>query len=182
MLVIHPADSTTSMLTALYSGQAYHLLDQQSGSHEIRTRIRLAPPHERIMILGHGCPRGLFSKNFDNASSYDRLIINHRHTYHLRRHGGNLIGIWCHARLFAEKERLHGLFSGMIISEPEEAQEYGLITTPQELDTVNTSLFTQLRALLDASTPLHQIPRLITQANNFHTPLADFNYNNFFYL
>lgn len=182
MLVIHPADSTTYMLAALYSGQAYRLLDQQTSSHEIRTRIRLSPPHERIMLLGHGCPQGLFSKTDDDAHAYDRLIINHRHAYHLRQHGSNLIGIWCHARLFAEKENLHGLFSGMIISELEEAQEYGLITTQQELDTVNTLLFTQLRALLDRETPLHQIPSRMTQANNFHTPLADFNYNNFFYL
>ena len=43
--------------------------------------------------------------------------------YCLRRHP--VIGIWCHANLFAERFRLHDLFSGMVISEMEEAHAYG---------------------------------------------------------
>lgn len=182
MLIIHPEDSTTRMLTELYRGKEFQLLNAQASSVEIRRQLYHSAPRQRILLLGHGCPQGLYSRQHEDSDSFDRLIVNHHHAYALRRHGANLIGIWCHAHQFARRERLHGLFSGMIISELSEAEEHGIPTTPEELAQENIRLFARLRALLDSEMPLCDIPRAIAGQNSTHTPLTDFNYNNFFYL
>ena len=44
------------------------------------------------------------------------------------------IGIWCYANKFAEKYRIHGLFSGMIISGLQEAIDLGVPATKEEID------------------------------------------------
>ena len=59
---------------------------------------------------------------------------------------------------FAKKEGLHGLFSGMILSEMSEAEEYGVPTDKENMDRADRIMFTQLRRLLDDGTPLHEIP------------------------
>lgn len=182
MIIIHPEDHTTRMLTELYHGTDFQHMGAQASSVEIRHRLYHTLPQERIMLLGHGCPSGLYSRQNENSTSFDRLIISHHHAYALRRHGSNLIGIWCHAHQFARRERLHGLFSGMIITELSEAEEHGVPTTQDELNLENTRLFTCLRALLDAELPLRDIPGAIADMNPTHTPLTNFNYNNFFYL
>lgn len=182
MLIIHPEDHTTRMLTELYQGTDFQHLGVRASSVEIRHRLYHTHPQERIMLLGHGCPSGLYSRLNEDSAGFDRLIISHHHAYALRRHGPNLIGIWCHAHQFARRERLHGLFSGMIITELSEAEEHGVPTTQDELNLENTRLFTSLRALLDAELPLRDIPGAIADQNPTHTPLTDFNYNNFFYL
>lgn len=135
------------------------------------------------MLLGHGSPLGLFFRDSATPlSSFGHLIIRRHHAHALRRHGHNLIGIWCHAAQFARQYGLHGLFSGMIITEPQEAQEHGIPTTAEELSRENISLFSKLRQMLDAGVPLHDIPQHIAAANTAATPLTRFNYRNFHYL
>lgn len=51
---------------------------------------------ERIMLLGHGSDKGLFYREDDTKDEFDKIIVGHPHAFHLRKHGGNLIGIWCH--------------------------------------------------------------------------------------
>ena len=117
MLVVHPKDITTSVLTSLYKGTDSKVVDQTASKREIEHMLHHCSPRERIMLLGHGSENGLFSRTDDNVPEFDRIIVGHPHAYHLRHHGPNIIGIWCHADKFARKEGLHGLFSGMIISD-----------------------------------------------------------------
>ena len=130
MLVVHPKDITTSVLTSLYKGTDSKVVDQTASKREIEHLLHHCPPHERIMLLGHGSDNGLFSRTDDNVLEFDRIIVGHSHAYYLRHHGANMIGIWCHADKFARKEGLHGLFSGMIISDKKEAEEYGIGIKP----------------------------------------------------
>lgn len=180
MLVVHPQDSTTSMLAALYCGRNATVLTQHHSCTEIRSRIYHTPPAERIMLLGHGSEKGLLSRSASPPAEFDRLIISRAHAYPLRRHGANLIGIWCHANLFARQHGLRGLFSGMVITELSEAEEYGIPTTRAELDRENLLLFSTLRRLLDADTPLHLIPELMPTLDTTFSPLTVFNYQSFY--
>ncbi|MBR3902163.1 MAG: hypothetical protein IKJ29_00720 [Akkermansia sp.] len=182
MIIIHPKDRTTTMLCALYQGIEARRITQDASSMEIRHTLNLSPGTERIMLLGHGCPDGLYSRTDDTVEYFDRLIISHHHAYPLRRHGSNLIGIWCHADQFARKERLHGLFSGMIITELNEAEEHGIATTQEELTRENELLFTRLRHLLDTDTPLREVPESIAMLDEVHSPLTRFNYANFHFI
>lgn len=182
MVVIHPKDKTTSMLSILYEGIEHTLIDQSYSKNEISHILNHVPCHERILLLGHGSDLGLFSRNDDRFDVFDRLIVYHPHAYYLRKHGCNIVGIWCNANLFAGKERLHGLFTGMIITEMSEALLYGINTSQEELDKENVKLVERLRSLLDENVPLQDIPSRILVMDDVHSQLTDFNYHNFHYL
>ena len=79
-------------------------------------------------------------------------------------------------------EGLHGLFTGMIVSELSETLLYQVETTQEELDRENVKLAMRLRSLLDAKIPLSEIPKRMLAMDDVHSPLTTFNYNNFYYL
>lgn len=182
MLVIHPHDRTTAFLSLLYEGTDFRALDQSASSKAIQHALHHTPQSERIMLLGHGSEEGLFSREDDTAPDFDRIIVGHPHAHNLRRHGGNIIGIWCNAVDFARRKGLHGLFSGMIISDINEAQQYGIITLQQHIDEANERLCTRLRALLDQECPLHEIPALMRRYMCGGDLVDQFNYEKFVYL
>ena len=182
MLIIHPKDKTTRVLSRLYEGLDIRFVDQSKNNTEVKHILNHTSQVERIMLLGHGSDRGLFSKENDEMKEFNRLIISHQHAFFLRKHGGNIIGIWCHAEKFAREEGLHGLFSGMIISEKEEADEYNVSATQEEIDEANEIMFSRLRRLLDTDTPLYEIPKRLKEMNDKHSPITDFNYKRFFFL
>ena len=128
MLVIHPTDRTTKMLSILYEGLGARLIETGCSNKEMGYLLRHTSPSERIMLLGHGSDKGLFFRKNDEEEGFDGIIVGHPQAYYLRKHCGGIIGIWCHDMEFAKKEGLHGLFSGMIISEMSEAEEYGVAT------------------------------------------------------
>ena len=129
MLVIHPTDKTTEMHSILYEGLGARLIESYCSNKEMGYQLRHTSPSERIMLLGHGSDKGLFFRKNDEEEDFDGIIVGHPQAYYLRKHCGGIIGIWCHAVEFAKKEGLHGLFSGMIISEMSEAEENGVIQT-----------------------------------------------------
>lgn len=183
MLVIHPKDRTTAFLSALYEGTDAMVLDQNSSKKEIEHILHHQSKQERIMLLGHGSDNGLFTREDDTKLVFERIIVGHPHAYYLRKHGCNIIGIWCYADKFARKEGLHGLFSGMIISDRQEAEEHGFITEQHILDEMNEVMFAGLRRLLDDNIPLYEIPERMKALNpDSGSGLADFNYGNFYYL
>lgn len=137
---------------------------------------------ERIMLLGHGSDKGLFLHQDDSWDEFDRLIVYHPHAYYLRKHGGNMVGIWRHVIMFAEAKGLHGLFLGMIVTEMSEALLYGIEATQEELDCENLKIVQRLRRLFDEGVPLFDIPQRLVVMDGAHTPLTDFNYRNFYCL
>ncbi len=182
MIVIHPIDQTTAALSKLYEGMEDVVrLNQTASNQYIKHTLNHSSSHERIYLLGHGSDSGLFSRMDDTKDEFDRLIVNHSHAYYLRKHNCNIIGIWCHADLFARKEGLHGLFSGMIISDKREAEEYGIITLQHHIDESCGVMFAKLRKLLDDGVPLHEIPERM-RALKGHSLVDSFNYENFYYL
>lgn len=182
MLVIHPQDRTTSFLSMLYNGMDDTTVVTDKISKSVLNHMLYhTPKNERIMLLGHGCVKGLMWRIDDSKPEFDGIVVGHPHTYHLRNHGNNIVAIFCHADKFAKTERLHGLFSGMIISEISEANEYGIATTEEEIIRENHKLVTRLRSLLDEKIPLYEIPQRMLELDDAHTPLTEFNYQRFHY-
>ena len=71
---------------------------------------------------------------------------------------------------------MHGLFSGMIISDKKKAEEYGIITLQHHIDEANEVMFAKLRRLLDEEIPLHEIPeRMKTLNDTPSSQLTSFN-------
>lgn len=181
MIVIHPKDRTTLMLGMLYEGLPYQKLDATLSKNQLRSSLYPIPSSEPIMLLGHGTEDGLFTREDDTKNEFTKLI-DHSFSHILKKHNGRIFAIFCHAKDFAEKEHLHGLFSGMIISEMSEAELYGIPTTMEELDNENIKLAMNLRMLLDKEVPWCEIPQMMQSLDDSHTPLTVFNYHSFFYL
>lgn len=181
-LVIHPEDDTTLMLNVLYEGVAAKVISSPLSRRQMRSCIRNLAVQDRIFLLGHGSAAGLLYRSAAVADAFSGLVISHAHAFPLRQHGANLVGIWCHAVAFARRERLHGLFSGMIITELSEAREQHVATTQAELECENLKLFRRFRCLLDANVPLADIPGLMPGLDDTRSELTVFNYKSFFYL
>ena len=182
MLVIHPQDRTTAVLQVLYKGLGEQVVTGDCSNRKIEHLLHHTSHNDRIMLLGHGSDKGLFYRKDDTKNDFDRVIVGHPHAFFLRKHGSNLIGIWCHANMFAQAEGLHGLFSGMMISEKREADEYGVTATQEEILASNQLMLLKLRQLLDGNVSFQEIPEMMKAIDDERTPLSAFNYGNFHYI
>ena len=97
MLVIHPKDKTTAMLSALYEGLEAQVVDDCRSTKEMGHLLHHVSTQERIMLLGHVSGKGLFFRANDSKDEFDKIIVGHPHAYHLRMHGGNIVAVWCNA-------------------------------------------------------------------------------------
>ena len=179
--VVHPKDKTTAVLAHLYAGCEARIVDQHHTNKEVRHFLNHAHPFEYLMLLGHGSDKGLFSRSDDGMADFDRIIVNKHHAFYLKRQH-LLIGIWCHARTFAEEQHLRGLFSGMFISELSEAAEYGVSTCQEELDVELDKFVRRLRGLLDERVHFSDIPAKLRAMDDVRSPLTTFNYNSIFFI
>ena len=170
------------MLSALYDGLGAQVVTDYRSTKEMGHLLHHVSTQERIMLLGHGSDKGLFFREDDSKDEFDKVIVGHAHAYHLRKHGGNIVAVWCNADQFARAEGLHGLFSGMIITELCEAEQYRIKTSQDELNRENVKLSLRLRTLLIENTPLSEIPKLLLAMDDIHSPLTTFNYKNFSFL
>ena len=152
------------------------LIDETWTNRQIRETIGTSDSKELVMMLGHGSCNGLFAP-FGNEQ-FARLIVDSRLVYLLREHP--CVGIWCNANQFAEKYNLKGLFSCMIISEPEEAWDWGVDIEGDDLPRNNEELANDLEYCLRKYS-LNLIPQKMLDIQDYNSPLKDFNYNNIFY-
>ena len=86
MLVIHPKDKTTAMLSALYDGLEAQVVADYRTTKEMGRLLHHVSTQERIMLLGHGSDKGLFFRADDSKDEFDKIIVSHSHAYHLRKH------------------------------------------------------------------------------------------------
>ena len=139
-LVIHPDDRSTDFLKPIYSGIKGKMV--VTGGHYGKNTIRkLIEISDRVIMLGHGSPYGLFSvgrfSDCTNGYIVDNTMIEALE-YKL-----NNIYIWCHANQFVERHKLNGFYSGMFISEYGEANACGVGTYEGEIEQSN-DLFSEI--------------------------------------
>lgn len=183
MLVIHPKDRTTAFLSALYDGaDNVVVITENISRSELNYRLHHTPKSERILLLGHGSDKGLFWREDDSRPNFDGIVLGHPHSYHLRNHGSNIVAVFCNADKFAQEEHLHGLFTGMIISELSEAVEFGIHTSEEEIECENQKFVGRLHSLLEGNVSLCDIPKLMQEMDDSHTPLTEFNYHRIYFL
>lgn len=176
MTVIHATNPTTQVLSLLYQQRenVRALLTERNNSSDVQRAIRA---DDIIMMLGHGNEYGLFSKP-DKNSDYRRFMITDKHVQFLR--DKTCIGIWCYANNFAEKYRLHGLFSDMIISELQEAIDLGVPATKEEIDR-EMEKFTICLNNCMSTYGLKQTPLRMKDLDDVQSILTKFNYSNLYY-
>ena len=176
MTIIHATDPTTQVLSLLYQQRedVRMLITERNTSSDVQRAIR---SDDVVMMLGHGNEYGLFSKPEKNGE-YRRFLITDKHVQFLR--DKSCIGIWCYANKFAEKSKLHGLFSGMIISELQEAIDLGVAATKEEIDKEMEKFTICLKDCIETY-GLEQTPFRIKEYDDVQSVLTKFNYSNLYY-
>lgn len=117
MIVIHiDTMEDTARLSKAYEG-----LDNVTLLYNpCRVEVEMELQHNNdgvVMLLGHGSPYGLFSGDWGG------YIIDRRNAHLLQ--DRMVIGIWCYASEFADRNGLHGYFTSMFISNMGEAITLG---------------------------------------------------------
>ncbi len=136
-LIIHPKDESTTFLDIVYKDIPNKTVVQ--GGVTKTELLRMMEEHDRIMMMGHGAPGGLFSVGVFPYSGFKTspYIIDHYAVPILQEKEGNVF-IWCNADRFVDHYNLKGFYSGMFISEVGEAAYCGLTNTQQsEVDESN---------------------------------------------
>lgn len=146
-LVIHPDDRSTDFLKIIYEGKGYTVINDREILKSPKQVSKLIKKHHRIIMLGHGHPRGLFY-----------TCINPEMVYLLREK--ECICIWCNADQFVEKYGLKGFYTGMFISEVGEAHAFGIHKTQEEIDYSNNLFVTNFREVMDKPDVLTEIKKL----------------------
>lgn len=134
-LVIHMDDRSTDFLKIIYEGLGFDEITGRVGQDEL---IEAIEGHDRIFMLGHGAPSGLFGPGYLIGDEFGELLSTKVGVY-----------IWCNADAYAARHKLTGLVSGMFISEVGEAAMFGIQATQQEVDASNHAFARVVRNYLD---------------------------------
>lgn len=159
-LVIHLDDRTTDFLKAIYEGMGYPAINDRIPQQELLDQIEA---YSRIYMLGHGCSAGLFGAGYVIGDEFGPAL-------QAKKDG---LYIWCHAEVYARKNKLSGLVSGMFISEVGEAAANGIKATQEEVNASNAAFAVAVRNYLDNGESPHSVKQCynsatckITQFNN----------------
>jgi hypothetical protein len=137
-LIIHPTDRSTDFLSPIYANITDATI--MNGGVSKDQVAKAINEHDRIIMLGHGSPYGLFSiGQFTGNNGY---VIDESMVPLLL--DKECISIWCNADQFMNRHQLYGFYSGMFISEVGEATYCGLPGTEQETVTASNDYFAEL--------------------------------------
>jgi hypothetical protein len=165
-LVIHPDDRSTDFLKPIYADIPCLVIKQNPGYLKLCDLIN---NHDRILMMGHGSGGGLFDINeFGRMNGW---FINEKHALLLKNKEN--FYIWCHANQFVEKHKLKGFYTGMFISEVEEASFYNLGTTQEEINYSNNLFARSLAKIINNG------PQILSEIKNVYSsedcPIIKFN-------
>ena len=121
-LVIHPEDESTTFLKVIYA----HLRNKTviTGGVSKSSMVQLIKEHDRVMMMGHGSPSGLFA--IGQFLTYAPYIIDQTIVPYLKEKKDNVF-IWCNANRFVVNYGLEGFYSGMFVSQIDEALYCGIL-------------------------------------------------------
>ena len=178
-LVIHPKDATTDFLKPIYESIPNTTVLTEGLKSDV---IKLIKEHDRVFMMGHGSPWGLFGMNrFREGIYYPNYVIDNEIVHTLLPKKENLF-IWCNADKFVKRHELKGFYSGMFISEVGEATYCGLSDTSQAaVDESNNQFATIVGKVMDK--PLHKAYKDIRQQYKIlaeGNPVAQYNYERLF--
>ena len=163
-LVIHPDDRTTDFLKQIYEGHDWTVITEHKPRLNKKEFLKQVNEHDRIIMMGHGYPNGLF------YSYIDPTIV------HLLREK-ECICIWCNADQFVNKYGLTGFHTGMFISEVSEANWFKIETDQAEIDFSN-ELFTNLVADNINNPEIHSV---LKESYNGESEVIQFNNDRLYY-
>jgi len=169
-LVIHPFDPTTKFLCPIYANKNWTIINDPY--YKKKLLIEEIISHDKIIMMGHGHPDGLF-----NSKNWNHNIIEDIHVEYLRKK--ECVFIWCNAHKFVEKWGLKGFFTGMIISEPWEASWYAMKLKDNHIDDSNKLFARCIKKSIDKE-PDKIVKYMKNRYKDKNNPVINFNSNNLF--
>ncbi len=165
-LVIHPQDVTTDFLKIIYSDKDWTVINHNVSTKILKQQIK---EHDKIIMLGHGTEEGLLG--------FNRFMIDSSLVYMLR--DKDCVCIWCNADVFVNKYELKGFYTGMIISEYEEAIMYSLHDfSSKHIEESNKLFSDSVKHSIDKLDVVYEIRNMYIGDDN---PIINFNKNNLYY-
>lgn len=201
MLVIHPYDKSTRLAEAIYANMDVRVADAAWYERGIGPLLWQTPKEEPILMIGYGDCHGLYKYRYSEVLEANPLdvekdptwlqrleacldtphyVLKKLHAYNLRKHNGNLIGIWPGAAEFARRNRLHGLFTDKFIFNYKDAEQYGMITLDMYINEANYSLYITLGKLISHHVPFYKIPKILGERASKEANVFCGNFENFF--
>lgn len=167
-LVIHPKDYSTDYLKEIYADKDWTVINDNVSHKNLKKAIK---DHDRVIMLGHGTEDGLIG--------HSRFVINSTLVY-LLRDKPDSVYIWCNADVFVKRYDLKGFYTGMIISEVDEAI-YCCVNfkASTDIDDSNKLFSKVVKDSIDmkaADMCHHMINNYVTEDNN----IIHFNHNNIY--
>jgi hypothetical protein len=171
-LIIHPSDPSTDFLCPIY--KSIKNKEVIRGGITKQELLKAVHSHERIMMLGHGSPGGLFAVGQFEQEAYMSYIVDDSFVPALQQKDN--VYIWCHANQFVEKHNLKGFYSGMFISEVQEAILYDY-SVSQEIVTYSNDIFSEIvgKHITYPSDILHKKVRSAYGKGEKKNPIIAFN-------
>jgi hypothetical protein len=172
ILVIHPEDESTTFLTPIYGGLENATLI--NGGKTYKEVKQLVQQYDKVYIMGHGMPSGLFSVG--KFKEYTSYIVDKDFAPFLKTQSHNIY-IWCHADQFVNTYQLKGFFSGMFISEVEESKYCGLRAITQKIIDESNWGFSEIVAKYIHLTPKELYENVKREYSSIahHNPVAAYN-------
>jgi hypothetical protein len=174
-LIIHPKDRTTDFLKPIYENIPNATVLTEGLKSDV---IELIKEHDRIIMMGHGSPWGLFGVGrFREGNYYSSYVIDNETVHALLPKKQNVF-IWCNADKFVNRHELKGFYSGMFISEVSEATYCDLPGIPQSVVDESNNQFATIvgkvinEPLREAYKGIRQQYKVLAEGN----PVAQYNY------
>lgn len=170
-LVIHPRDYSTDFLARIYEGTDWTILTKSPGKRLLRKAIQ---DHDRIIMMGHGCEKGLFDADFNTVIDSGFVDLLRQKTN---------VAIWCNADKFFEKYELQGLYTGMIISEQDEAYMFDVNHVYGDIDNSNVAFAMSMKtAIQESGDGVYRADYIISEyEDRAQSHIVDFNKERIFY-
>ena len=165
-LVIHPTDPSTDFLSVIYEDTDWTVLREYASKSFL---IKSIQEHDHIIMMGHGSPQGLF--DILNHT----LLIDSTFVFVLREKQCTFI--WCNADEFVRKYKLKGMYTGMVISELEEAINYCVRPEDDEIECSNTMFATAVKEALKHIDPVFKFKQMYEGEGE----VFEFNRERFYY-
>ncbi len=169
-LIIHPDDRSTDFLKPIYSNRLCNIVNFDKSQDDLKQEIA---KYDTIMMMGHGTPYGLINVyNTRRDSRRVNYIIDYSYIDVLKQKK-SCVYIWCNANQFVEYYNLSGLYTGMMISEVEEASCYNIKVDQKTIDESN-ELFSKVIGSVLESGEIN-VDQIKEQYNSEYNPVIKYN-------
>lgn len=166
----------TNFLRGAYDGLEDNIV-LVNPTRENAEKVLTEHPTDRVMLMGHGSPSGLFGRNWMG------YVIDAKNAHLLK--DREVIGIWCWAKEFGKAMGLKGFFTSMFISNYGEYRSHfanGKEYKDEEIFAEITNFVNLVNKYLKEGKPLDEWVEDMRNSADYDKNFVEYNYDGLEYL